>query len=222
MRQNSATGYFGPLTKAAVAALQTKNGLEPVGTTGPLTRAFLNKVLATPAQPTGQVAGTFKAGEPATVSNFRGSSGGGGTTVSSGGGGGGSSSAAGGGGGGTSTETPADTTAPTITATGPASTLAAGTTQTTLALTTNETASCVYSAAEGTAFDAATAFGATNATTHSAPLTGLANGTAYTYHIQCKDSVGNVGQSSLSFSVATPPAPQAPSDTTAPSATGRG
>lgn len=37
------TGYFGPLTRAGVVALQAKNGLPQVGLVGPLTRAVLNK-----------------------------------------------------------------------------------------------------------------------------------------------------------------------------------
>ncbi len=37
------TGFFGPLTEAAVKAFQKANGLESVGIVGPLTRALLNK-----------------------------------------------------------------------------------------------------------------------------------------------------------------------------------
>jgi len=37
------TGYFGPLTRAAVKTFQTKNGISPVGYVGPGTRAALNK-----------------------------------------------------------------------------------------------------------------------------------------------------------------------------------
>lgn len=36
------TGYYGPATERAVKAFQRKNGLEPVGYTGPKTRALLN------------------------------------------------------------------------------------------------------------------------------------------------------------------------------------
>jgi hypothetical protein len=230
---DSATGYFGPLTKVAVQQLQSKNGLEAVGSVGPLTRALLNKLMATPTTPstptTGQVAVAFVAGTPATISNFRSSSGGGGTTVTTGGGGGGggggsssSSSSSGGGGGGASsgggggTTAPADITAPTITATSPASTLDASTAQASIALTTNDAATCVYSTTQNTAFDAATAFTTTGVTTHTSALTNLQNSTSYTYYIQCRDSVGNVGQSTIAFSVDAPP--QTPADTTAPSA----
>jgi len=37
------TGYFGPLTKTAVEAYQTKHGLSPIGVVGPSTRNLLNQ-----------------------------------------------------------------------------------------------------------------------------------------------------------------------------------
>ena len=36
------TGYYGPLTAAAVRSYQTSRGISPVGVVGPLTRAMLN------------------------------------------------------------------------------------------------------------------------------------------------------------------------------------
>jgi uncharacterized protein YkwD len=39
------TGYFGPLTQAAVKKFQKKHGIEPVGVVGPKTRAKLNELL---------------------------------------------------------------------------------------------------------------------------------------------------------------------------------
>ena len=45
------TGYFGPLTHQAVAALQRDHGLEQVGATGPLTRALLTRLATTPSTP---------------------------------------------------------------------------------------------------------------------------------------------------------------------------
>jgi peptidoglycan hydrolase-like protein with peptidoglycan-binding domain len=47
------TGYFGPLTEAAVAAFQTHNGLEPVGSVGPKTCALLNSLLGPSNTPSG-------------------------------------------------------------------------------------------------------------------------------------------------------------------------
>ncbi len=45
------TGFFGPMTEAAVKAYQEANGLEPVGIVGPLTRALLNKGIGQTAAP---------------------------------------------------------------------------------------------------------------------------------------------------------------------------
>jgi hypothetical protein len=68
-----ATGYFGNLTKAAVAAYQTSNGLAAVGQVGPATRAKLNAtctstttpVTPTPTQ-TGPVAAMLATDNPAS------------------------------------------------------------------------------------------------------------------------------------------------------------
>jgi hypothetical protein len=37
------TGFFGPITEAAVKAFQSAHGISPLGFVGPLTRAALNK-----------------------------------------------------------------------------------------------------------------------------------------------------------------------------------
>ncbi len=42
--QGLVTGYFGSLTKAAVARYQTKNGISAVGRVGPQTMAYINRV----------------------------------------------------------------------------------------------------------------------------------------------------------------------------------
>jgi chitodextrinase len=61
-----------------------------------------------------------------------------------------------------------------------------------------------------------TPFTTTGGTTHSTLITGLSDGTSYTYYVRCKDAAGNIsGTASVAFSVATP-AP--PVDATAPSA----
>jgi hypothetical protein len=54
------TGYFGPLTEKALAAYQTTHGLDPVGYTGPKTRALLNGVAG--------ALGSGSAAQPAAVS----------------------------------------------------------------------------------------------------------------------------------------------------------
>lgn len=41
--EGAITGYFGPATERALKAYQRKNGLDPVGSTGPKTRALLNR-----------------------------------------------------------------------------------------------------------------------------------------------------------------------------------
>ncbi len=43
LKIDTPTGYFGPITVAAVKAYQSAHGLEPVGIVGPKTRALLNK-----------------------------------------------------------------------------------------------------------------------------------------------------------------------------------
>lgn len=51
------TGYFGPLTQAAVKAFQAKYGISQTGTVGPLTRGQLNSLVATAQPSAGQVLG---------------------------------------------------------------------------------------------------------------------------------------------------------------------
>ncbi|MEI6238172.1 MAG: peptidoglycan-binding domain-containing protein [bacterium] len=51
-----ATGYFGPITKAAVSAYQAQNGISPTGYVGPITLAKLNTaVVVTPVPTPGTV-----------------------------------------------------------------------------------------------------------------------------------------------------------------------
>jgi chitodextrinase len=109
---------------------------------------------------------------------------------------------------------PVDTTPPTVTITGPVSSLPSGTTQTTLTATTNEAATCRYSTNAAFTFSTGTIFTTTGATTHSTTLTGLTNGTSYTYYVKCQDAAGNTsGNASVTFAVVTP------ADTTPPSVT---
>jgi peptidoglycan hydrolase-like protein with peptidoglycan-binding domain/chitodextrinase len=112
---DSATGFFGKLTMAAVAAFQSANGLESVGSVGPKSRALIASLgctnadtqtppASTPSAPT--TGGGGAAGTPSSIQNdvppVGGGSGAGssGSGVSSGGGGSSSSGASSGGGGG--------------------------------------------------------------------------------------------------------------------------
>ena len=98
---------------------------------------------------------------------------------------------------------PVDTTPPTITITAPSGTLAANTAQVNISATTNESATCAYSTASGTAFASMTQFTTTGNTSHATTISGLTNGTSYTFYVKCKDTAGNISiDSSTSFSVA--------------------
>ena len=106
----------------------------------------------------------------------------------------------GGGGGG-------DTTAPTRTNGSPTGQLSAGTTQTTLSLVTDENATCKYGTTANTSYASiANTFTTTGGTSHSSTVTGLTNGSSYTYYVRCSDTSNNANTSdySISFSVAQP------------------
>jgi hypothetical protein len=103
----------------------------------------------------------------------------------------------------------ADTTAPTRSNLLPSGSLAAGTTQATLSLATNESATCRFSTTAGTAYAAMTGlFTATGGTAHSTTVSGLLNGSSYTYYVRCQDPAGNANTSdaAITFSVAAAPA----------------
>ncbi len=103
-----------------------------------------------------------------------------------------------------------DSTAPVLSAGAPTGALAAGTTQANLQVTSNENATCRYSTTAGTAYAAMTnTFITTGATAHSSTVTGLTNGTSYTYYVRCIDgsSNANIADYAISFSVAAPAGP---------------
>lgn len=98
-----------------------------------------------------------------------------------------------------------DTTAPVRSLLAPSGTLAAGTTSTTLSLTTDEAALCRYSTSAGTVYASMTNnFSTEYAASHSATISGLTNGSSYTYYVRCIDGSGNANasDSTISFSVA--------------------
>ena len=107
----------------------------------------------------------------------------------------------------------ADTTAPVRSAGSPSGTLPAGTRQTTLTLITNEAATCRYGTTANVAYSALpNAFATTGGTSHSTAITGLSDGSSYTYYVRCSDqaSNANLDDFAITFSVAQP------ADTTPP------
>ncbi len=100
----------------------------------------------------------------------------------------------------------ADTTPPVRSNGQPTGTLPAGTSTTTMGLTTGEAATCRYGLTAGTSYAAMTnTFATTGGTGHATPISGLVNGTAYTYYIRCVDLAGNANTTdfTITFTVAT-------------------
>jgi hypothetical protein len=104
--------------------------------------------------------------------------------------------------------TPAsDTTPPGLSGGSPSGAQSADTTQVTLSLTTDEAATCRYSTTANTAYDSMTGnFTTTGNTSHSTLVTGLSNGTSYTYYVRCIDTSNNPNTSDypISFSISSP------------------
>ena len=106
-----------------------------------------------------------------------------------------------------------DNTPPTISAGSPSGTIFS--TSTTLSVTTNESSVCKYSNSSGTAFGSMTSFTTTGGATHNVSLSGLANGTSYSYYVKCQDNYSNTSNDYLvSFSVSAI-APTSPTSLTA-------
>ncbi len=98
-----------------------------------------------------------------------------------------------------------DTTPPVRSNGAPSGTLPSGTTQATLSLDTDEPATCKYDTCPGVDFDAmANTFSTTGNLTHSDTVTGLTDGSSYTYYVRCEDQASNQNTTDyeISFSVA--------------------
>lgn len=98
-----------------------------------------------------------------------------------------------------------DTTPPVRSLLAPSGALAAGTTSTAISLVTDEAATCRYSTSSGTAYASMTNdFSSSYSMSHSATVSGLTNGSSYTYYVRCIDGTGNANttDSTISFSVA--------------------
>ena len=114
------------------------------------------------------------------------------------------------------TPPPQDVLPPVRSAASPSGTLTSGTTQTNISFATNESAACRYATTPVTVYDSMTnTFTGTGGISHLTLITGLTDGTSYTYYVRCKDTAGNKNTSdfSISFSVVVPPPPL---DTTPP------
>jgi Concanavalin A-like lectin/glucanases superfamily/Bacterial Ig domain len=102
---------------------------------------------------------------------------------------------------------PVDNTAPVLSGGAPIGAQPAGTTQVNLQVTTDENATCRTGTVAGTAYGALPlTFTTTGGTAHSRTITGLTNGTSYTYYVRCQDGAGNATTADypISFSVSTP------------------
>lgn len=178
------TGYFGPLTLAAVSAFQSANGLPAVGEVGPQTRALLVSLASAPAvsdnedldeSPDESVSEDDEDEDNETERRHsqRGNSSSEGETQEP------------------PAEDPEDTTAPVI------SSVASSTTTTTATITwtTNEAASSTVNYGATSSYGTASTSAAL-VTSHSVTLTGLTDGTTYHFNVGGADASGNVSTSS--------------------------
>lgn len=98
-----------------------------------------------------------------------------------------------------------DSTPPVLSGGAPTGTQPAGTTARTLQVTTNEAAACRFGTTAGTAYAALPGtFTTATGTAHSAQVTGLTDGTGYTFFVRCADTAGNATTSdyAIQFTVA--------------------
>jgi hypothetical protein len=157
----SATGYFGPLTKAAVMELQKANGLEPVGNVGPKTRALIADLTAvTLPSPIPVPSPTIPNPPPEPLPT-------------------------------PPPLSPVDpsamsTTTLDITVVTP-SVLSRDTFATDLVVSTNRNAYCRYGTLADMQFSRMTSFSYTGTTLHTKTLSNLGNGTLYVYYVKCED-----------------------------------
>ena len=95
----------------------------------------------------------------------------------------------------------------------PAGAIPAGTTDTPISLVTDEAATCRYATTAGVVYGSMTAtFAATGGTSHSAVITGLADGGSYGFFIRCQDLAANPNTNDFAIAFSVAPA----TDTTPP------
>jgi len=169
-----ASGYFGLLTKQALISYQKANGLDPVGSVGPKTRAILNMPPVNPAAQTPTTGTTsaptttLTASIPVTATSSAAPAS---TPASS---------------------TPSDPNAFTVSIVSPGTTLPRTALNTTLIIATSKNAMCRWGTLAGMSFTNMTAFQTSGGTTHSYYIPSLASGSLYVYYVKCQDSASNV------------------------------
>ncbi|MCH7604544.1 hypothetical protein IID24_00910 [Patescibacteria group bacterium] len=100
---------------------------------------------------------------------------------------------------------PPDTVPPSRSNGEPSGVFAAGVSSTAISLTTDESATCQYSTDSGISYDSmGSTFLTTGGVSHSTPISGLADGTSYSYYVRCSDGLGNKNTSDflIEFSIA--------------------
>lgn len=98
----------------------------------------------------------------------------------------------------------ADTTAPVIFNTVPDGMLSSDTKSTELKVDTNESAICRYDSNPNKTYSTMlNAFASTGSTSHTSVVTGLEDGSTYTYYVRCEDLVGNANMTDteITFSI---------------------
>ena len=182
------TGYFGRATNAAVAKFQSVNGLAPVGSVGPKTRALINARLSVVDAKSPQTSIStsappiFPTIAPSVTAIISSSS-----TVPI-------------------IETSTDA-APTINILTP-SLLPANTREIILTVSTDRDATCRYGTTQNIEFPRKTAFSNTGGTVHTNEFLNLGNGNLYIYYVQC-ESTKNLKlstEAAASFKVSQPSA----------------
>lgn len=90
------------------------------------------------------------------------------------------------------TTSPPETIPPVLSSGSPSGLLPATTTQVTLSVTTDENATCKYSTFSGIAYPLMiNTFSITGSTTHSQIVSGLTEGSQYSYYVRCQDGLNN-------------------------------
>ena len=197
------TGYFGAVTQKAVEAFQSANGIEAIGSVGPITRAKIaaltNSCIPAAGSTTSATPTITTTSSTATTTTS--------ATIPGDGGGGG------GGGGGGSTPTP-DTTPPSA----PTNLVATATSSSEIDLSWTASTDNV-AVANYDVFRNGAQIASPSGTMYQD--TGLSAGTPYTYYVEAVETSGNISAASASVSATTTGADITPPSITVTAPTGQ-